>query len=115
MTEQSAPLDRAVISTGVARKVDDLGRIVLPVELRRLFGIQPGAALRIAVDEGDILLRKVEARCVFCSGEQGLRPYRAKQVCVPCARALGAQGSAQAQGDVVHPPLGDVQLGGDGR
>ena len=110
MTEQASPLDR-VISTGVARKVDDLGRIVLPVELRRLFDIRSGDELQIAVDGGDIVLRKVEARCVFCDGHQALRPYRGKQVCTSCALGL----RAEPQGDVVNPPLGDVELGGDGR
>ncbi len=114
MTEQAAPLDR-IVSTGVARKVDDLGRIVLPVELRRVFNIRPGDALQIAVDGGDILLRKVEARCVFCNGDEALGPYRGKQVCAPCADALRAQRGAQPHGDVVDPPLGDVKLGGHGR
>ena len=96
----------------MARKIDDLGRIVLPVELRRLFGIRTGDELQIAVDGGDILLRKIEARCVFCDGAEELQPYRSKQVCVPCARSLAA---VKAEGDVVHAPLGDVELGGDSR
>ncbi len=95
----------------MARKVDDLGRIVLPVELRRMFGIRPGDELAIAVDGMDIVLKKVEARCVFCYGAEELTAYRAKQVCAACARALGPS----SQGDVVHPPLGDAQLGGHGR
>ncbi len=109
MTEQASPLDR-IISTGVARKVDDLGRIVLPVELRRVFNIRSGDELQIAVDGGDILLRKLEARCVFCEGHEALRAYRGKQVCTSCALGLGAE----SQGDVVDAPLGDAKLGGDG-
>ncbi len=109
MTEQASPLER-IISTGVSRKVDDLGRIVLPVELRRVFNIRSGDELQIAVDGGDILLRKVEARCVFCDGGDGLRPYRGKQVCTECTEGLGAE----SQGDVVDAPLGDAKLGGHG-
>ena len=96
----------------MARKVDDLGRIVLPVEMRRMFGIQPGDELQIAVDGTCILLHKLEARCVFCDGGDGLRPYRDKQVCGSCA--LGLMGFAAApvvpetQRDLVDPPLGDV-------
>jgi transcriptional pleiotropic regulator of transition state genes len=77
-----------VSPTGIARKVDDLGRIVLPVEMRRLFGIRPGDEMEITVDGGGIQLRKVEVRCVFCDGGDGLRPYREKQVCKDCSAAL---------------------------
>lgn len=110
MTEEASPLDR-VVSTGVARKVDDLGRIVLPVELRRVFDIRAGDELHIAVDGTAILLQKVEACCVFCGGDEALRPYRGKQVCAPCMADL----RAKSQGDVVDPSLGDVELGGHGR
>ena len=75
-------------ATGIARKVDDLGRIVLPVEMRRLFGIRPGDEMEISVDGGGIQLRKVEVRCVFCEGADELRPYRQKLVCATCATGL---------------------------
>ncbi len=97
-----------MVSTGMARKVDDLGRIVLPVEMRRMFGIQPGDELAISVDGASILLRKIEARCVFCAeAAAGLRLYREKQVCSTCAKELGAA-DADAQGDLVNPTLADV-------
>ena len=96
-----------MVSTGMARKVDDLGRIVLPVEMRRMFGIRPGDELEIGVDGGSILLRKIEARCVFCGDGDGLRPYREKQVCTTCSKELG---TGDAQDGFVDPPLGDVQL-----
>ena len=96
-----------MVSTGMARKVDDLGRIVLPVEMRRMFGIRPGDELEIGVDGGSILLRKIEARCVFCADADGLRPYREKQVCGTCATELGA---ADPERQLVDAPLGDVQL-----
>ncbi len=75
-------------TSGMARKVDDLGRIVLPVEMRRLFGIRAGDALEIAVDDDGIVLRKVESRCVFCGGTEGLRSHRDKQVCASCVAEL---------------------------
>ena len=80
-------------SLGMARKVDDLGRIVLPVELRRLFGIRSGDELEISVDEGAILLRKIEARCALCEGADALREFRGKQVCQACADDLSRQTS----------------------
>lgn len=96
-----------MVSTGMARKVDDLGRIVLPVEMRRMFGIRPGDELEIGVDGGSILLRKIEASCVFCGDGDGLRPYREKQVCATCSKELG---TGDSQDGFVDAPLGDVQL-----
>ena len=75
-------------TSGMARKVDDLGRIVLPVEMRRLFGIQAGDALEIAVEDSAIVLRKMETSCVFCGATDVLRSYRAKQLCTSCASEL---------------------------
>ena len=81
-------------SLGMARKVDDLGRIVLPVELRRLFGIRSGDELEISVDEGSILLRKIEARCAICEATEDLSEFRGKQVCGACTADLGRRASA---------------------
>ena len=72
----------------MARKVDDLGRIVLPVETRRLFGIHPGDALEIGVAEGAITLRKMERSCVFCEGGINLREFKGKLVCSDCSGEL---------------------------
>lgn len=96
-----------MVSTGMARKVDDLGRIVLPVEMRRMFGIRAGDELEIGVDGAAILLRKIEAHCVFCGQCAELRPYRDKQVCTTCSKELGA---GDPQDGFVHAPLGDIKL-----
>jgi len=96
-----------MVSTGMARKVDDLGRIVLPVEMRRMFGIRPGDELEIAVDGVSILLRKVESRCVFCGDGAALRSYRDKQVCGVCWHDLGATHPPR---ELVDAPLGDGQV-----
>ena len=53
-------------STGIVRKVDELGRIVLPIELRRTMGIEVKDALEIYVDGDHIVLKKYEPSCVFC-------------------------------------------------
>ena len=74
---------------GIARRVDDLGRIVLPAELRRLFGITPGDAIDVSIDGDAIVLRKVDLACVFCDGVADLRAYRGRQVCASCATDLG--------------------------
>ncbi|HUR17382.1 MAG TPA: AbrB/MazE/SpoVT family DNA-binding domain-containing protein [Acidimicrobiales bacterium] len=100
-------------SSGMARKVDHLGRIVLPVEMRRRFGIRAGDALEIAVDETGIVLRKVEDQCVFCGGNEGLRSHREKPVCMGCVAELEVPAGsrvflspAEAQRDVIDAPAG---------
>jgi transcriptional pleiotropic regulator of transition state genes len=70
--------------TGVARKVDQLGRVVLPAEVRREFGIEPGDLVEISVDTGAIVLTKVEDRCVFCASELTLIEFSGKLVCHGC-------------------------------
>lgn len=82
-------LEAALVTTGMARKVDELGRIVLPVEMRRMFGIRAGDELDIGVEGDSILLRKRGAGCVFCESVEGLRRYRDKLVCASCAAELG--------------------------
>jgi transcriptional pleiotropic regulator of transition state genes len=72
----------------MARKVDDLGRIVLPVELRRLHGITTGDALEISVDGDAIVLRKLLQGCVFCAAEGDLREYKGRAICEPCSTDL---------------------------
>ena len=84
----------------MARKVDDLGRIVLPVELRRLHGIQTGDALEISVDGDAIVLRKLSPGCVFCGSTDGLAPFRTRAVCADCRTELVA---AEAPAPVAAP------------
>ena len=86
----------------MSRKVDDLGRIVLPVELRRQLGIRAGDELDIAVDGATVLLHKIESRCVFCDSLEGLRGYKEKQVCGNCCSEL----SAPASSSVPAPSIG---------
>jgi len=82
--------------TGVARKVDQLGRVVLPAEVRRHFGITPGDLIEIAVDSDAILLTKVENRCVFCSVTTSLQEFSGKLVCGDCLTRLSAEQASGA-------------------
>lgn len=75
-------------ATGVSRKVDDLGRIVLPAELRRSFDIREGDHIEIAVDDDRIVLTKRRNLCTFCGGADSLRSYRSHQVCASCLAEL---------------------------
>jgi len=94
-----------VKSIGMARKVDDLGRIVLPIELRRQLGIRAGDELDIAVDGSTVLLRKIEARCIFCGSAVDLRGYREKQVCQACLTELTGP-TPSAVGPAGAPAMG---------
>lgn len=75
-------------STGVMRKVDDLGRIVLPSELRKVLGIQEGDHLDISVDGERIILEKRRDACLFCCAEGPEIEHRGRKVCALCAEAL---------------------------
>jgi AbrB family transcriptional regulator, transcriptional pleiotropic regulator of transition state genes len=77
--------------TGVARKVDQLGRVVLPAEIRRHFDISPGDLIEIAVESDAILLTKVENRCVFCGETASLSEFSGKLFCRECLNRLAAE------------------------
>lgn len=82
-------------STGVVRKVDELGRVVIPIELRRTMGIEEKDALEIYVDNEKIILKKYEPACVFCNSADHVQSFKGKLVCRECALALGAKADSQ--------------------
>jgi len=71
-------------STGVVRKVDELGRIVIPVEIRRIQNIEVKDPLEIYVDGEKIILVKHDIKCVFCSDTEDLIDYIGKKICPKC-------------------------------
>ena len=75
-------------STGVVRKVDELGRIVIPIELRRTLGIEEKDSLEIYVDSEKIVLKKYEPACVFCGNAEGVQNYKGKNICRSCLNEL---------------------------
>lgn len=75
-------------STGIVRKVDELGRIVLPIELRRTFSIEEKDALEIYVDESTIILKKYEPACIFCNDARNVINYKGKNICQSCMDEL---------------------------
>lgn len=72
-------------STGVVRKVDELGRVVLPIELRRVLGIDEKDPLEIFTEEDKIILKKYEPACIFCRNASDVQRYHGKLVCRECA------------------------------
>ncbi len=75
-------------STGIVRKVDELGRIVLPIELRRTLDIAERDSLEIYVDNDSIILRKYQPACIFCDNARDVIAYKNKNVCKSCIKAL---------------------------
>lgn len=75
-------------STGIVRKVDELGRIVLPIELRRNLDIGEKDSLEIYMDGASIVLKKYEPSCVFCSDAKNVIHYKGKNVCANCLKEL---------------------------
>ncbi len=80
--------DACVKSTGIVRRVDELGRIVLPIEMRRTLNIGEKDSLEIYVEGDSIILRKYQAACVFCEGTKKIVSYRGKNVCPDCIAKL---------------------------
>ncbi|WP_040192118.1 AbrB/MazE/SpoVT family DNA-binding domain-containing protein [Clostridium culturomicium] len=76
-------------STGIVRKVDELGRVVLPIELRRTLNIDIKDPLEIFVEEDLIILKKYEPACIFCGEAANVENFRGKNVCKSCAKELG--------------------------
>ena len=75
-------------STGIVRRIDELGRVVLPIELRRTMGLEVKDPVEIFMDGDAIVLRKYEASCLFCAGTKNLTAFRGKLVCSDCMRQL---------------------------
>lgn len=77
-------------STGIVRKVDELGRIVLPIELRRSLNIDVKDSLEIFVDEDRIVLKKYEPADIFTGEMENLIDYRGKKVSVSSIKEMAA-------------------------
>lgn len=75
-------------SIGIVRKVDELGRIVLPIELRRTLDIAEKDELEIYVDGVAIVLKKYQPACIFCGESDGVTDFKDKRVCAACMKEL---------------------------
>jgi AbrB family transcriptional regulator, transcriptional pleiotropic regulator of transition state genes len=79
-----------VASSGIRRKVDDLGRVVIPASIRRSLGIREGDAVEVSVEGERVVLAKPRESCVFCGREeQGLTTFRGRLLCRECLGGLG--------------------------
>lgn len=78
-------------STGIVRKVDELGRIVLPIELRRTLDINEKDSLEIFVDGSTVVLKKYEPACIFCNNAKKIITYKGRNICSNCIKELLAE------------------------
>ena len=77
-------------STGIVRKVDELGRIVLPIEMRRTLDIAERDALEIYVEGASVILKKYKPSCIFCDATKDISVFKGKNLCPKCLRDLKA-------------------------
>lgn len=75
-------------ATGIVRKVDELGRIVLPIELRRTLDIEIKDPLEIFVNDDCIILKKYTPACIFCGSAKDVKRIKDKNICADCIEEL---------------------------
>ena len=74
--------------TGIIRKVDELGRIVIPIEMRRTLGVDNRDPIELFIEAGAIILRKYAPGCVFCGNPKDNIEYAGKRICRDCIRDM---------------------------
>ncbi len=75
-------------STGIVRKIDDLGRIVLPIELRRVLNLDRDSSLEIYVDDDSVVLKKYQPACIFCGSADEIETHENKNICIVCREKI---------------------------
>jgi transcriptional pleiotropic regulator of transition state genes len=75
-------------STGIVRKVDELGRIVIPIELRRTLDIEIKDPLAIYVEDDRVILMKYNPSCVFCGDAKEIINFKGKNICKSCIEKM---------------------------
>lgn len=74
--------------SGMVRNLDNVGRLVIPKEIRKVLGIKEGEPLEIVKVNNEIVVRKYSRGCIFCGSERGILRYKALLVCGECKRDL---------------------------
>ena len=75
-------------STGIVRRVDELGRVVLPIELRRTLDIELRNPLEIYVEGDMVILKKYEPACIFCGEAKDVSDFKGKNICGQCVQEI---------------------------
>ena len=77
-------------STGIVRNIDELGRLVIPKEMRKKMGIGESSPVEIFVEDDRIIVTKYQDSCIFCGGGSELRNFKGKRICLDCAAEIKA-------------------------
>lgn len=77
-------------STGIVRKMDSLGRLVIPKELRNVLGISNDDPIEIFTDQKYILLKKYQPSCIFCGEANDVINFEGKNICPACVEKIKA-------------------------
>lgn len=75
-------------ATGIIRRVDELGRVVIPIEIRNQFNIVEKDPIEIYVDGSSIVLKKFEPNCIFCGSTKNLIEFKDKLICEKCSKNI---------------------------
>ena len=75
-------------TTGIVRNMDQLGRIVIPKELRKTFSLDPGTPIELFVSDNGIFLQKYETTCTFCGNNENLIRYHNRWLCTTCKNEI---------------------------
>ena len=75
-------------SLGIVRKIDELGRIVLPIETRKRLELSSGDGVEIFVERDRVVLKKYEPACIFCGEVEDVVTYNGKKICTKCIEEL---------------------------
>ena len=75
-------------STGVIRKIDELGRFVIPAEIRKVFDMNCKDTVELYTEGDTIILKKHGNGCIFCGSPDDVKPYKDKPVCAKCTKAM---------------------------
>ena len=73
-------------STGIVRPIDSLGRVVLPIELRKTLNLNNKDLLEIFLDDDSIILKKCQKSCIFCKSKKELSGFSGKYICEKCLK-----------------------------
>lgn len=75
-------------STGIVRPIDEVGRIVIPIEIRNTLDIQSRDKVEIFIDDDKIILKKYEPACIFCGNASDVKFYKGKLICKDCLEEI---------------------------
>ncbi len=73
---------------GIVRKVDPVGRVVIPMEIRRTMDLKYGDPVEIVAEKDQIIIKKYSEVCAFCNSSKNLKAYKGKKICEKCLKKL---------------------------